>query len=213
MLRLESREKKILLALGALLLLGLFLRFALPARDASMIQDANPEGTYPKNEGGAQEEDSGGPLPLEEVEEVIIVHITGAVANPGVYTLAEGSRVFQVVEMAGGSLDGADLERINLAQPLYDGQPVFVPSLDDREISPPDGGQSPAGHPSAAKININTAGKAQLETLPGIGSVKAQNILSYREKNGPFKSIEELINVNGIGEKILEGMRDHITIY
>lgn len=201
-----------LLAIGALLVLGLVLRFVLPGKDSFMVRGTGGREGAPPDSGHGAVEDSGDASSLEE-EKVIIVHVTGAVINPGVYSLAEGSRVFHAVEKAGGHLEDADLERINLAQPLYDGQPVYVPNIGERDISSADMGESPAGDPSAAKININTAGKAQLETLPGIGGVKAQNILSYREKNGPFQSIDELINVNGIGAKILEGMRDYITIY
>ena len=190
------------------------LRFVLPGKDIFMVRGTSPEEATVKNEGGVHEKNNGEALSSgEEEEEVIIVHITGAVVNPGVYTLVEGSRVFHVVEKAGGHLSDADLERINLAQPLYDGQPVYVPSISERGTPSPDGGQNPAGDPFGARVNINTADKAQLETLPGIGNVKAQNILNYREKNGPFQSVEDLLNVNGIGEKVLEGMKDYITIY
>ena len=211
LLKLTSKEKRLLFLLGALLFLGLVLRFVLPEKDAFMVQDTSREGAFINNEHGAQGES--GKVLFPEEEKVIIVHITGAVVNPGVYTLEEGSRVFHVVEKAGGHLEDADLERINLAQPLYDGQPVFIPHISDRDNSSTGEGQPPAGDPSVAKVNINTANKAQLETLPGIGSVKAQNIISYRQKHGPFQSIEDLVNVNGIGEKTLEGMRDFITIY
>jgi competence protein ComEA len=215
--KLTPKEKRLVFLLGALLALGLVLRLVLPenetfvAQGTGMLQGAGQKGMFIKNEHGAEEE-SGDVFSPEE-EKLIIVHITGAVTNPGVYTLEEGSRVFHVVEKAGGHLEDADLERINLAQPLYDGQPVFIPRKSDRDNSSSTGGPSPAGDPSVAKVNINTASKAQLETLPGIGSVKAQNIISYREKNGPFQRIEDLVNVNGIGEKTLEGMKDFITIY
>ena len=211
LLKLTPKEKKLILLIGVLLALGLVLRFYLPARDAFMARDVNREGVLIQKESSPQGKNEESLPPAEE--KVIIVHITGAVANPGVYTLAEGSRVFQAVEKAGGHLEDADLERINLAQPLYDGQPIFVPRLSDRGSLAPGEGQVPGEDPSLAKVNINTANKAQLETLPGIGSVKAQNIINYREQHGYFKSIEDLINVNGIGAKTLEGMRDFVTIY
>lgn len=218
MFKLTPKEKKLVFLLGALLALGLVFRFTIPEGDtfvsqsSGMAQRAGQEGTFLRNEHAVQEKNGDNPLPPEE-EKMITVYITGAVNNPGVYTLAEGSRVFHVLEKAGGQTEDADLESVNLAQPLYDGQPVFIPRSGDRD-NPLSGGGAPAVSTlSTAKVNINTADKAQLETLPGIGSVKAQNIINYRQENGPFQRIEDLVNVNGIGEKTLEGMKDLITIY
>ena len=104
---------------------------------------------------------------------------------------------------------------INLAELLYDGQPVYVPRKSDRDPSQPPGGIFQGGlrQGKEGRININSANKSQLETLPGIGAVKAQNIIDYREKNGPFKSVDDLLKVTGIGEKTLESLGDLITIY
>lgn len=196
----------------ALLALGFVLRFVLQEKDVFMARHTNREGVLINGERGAQEESRRVSSSPGE-EKVIIVHITGAVVNAGVYTLEEDSRVFHAVEKAGGALQDADLEKINLAQPLYDGQPIYVPYINDRANPFAGEGQSPAGDSSVAKVNINTASKAQLETLPGIGNVKAQNIISYRQEHGPFQSIDDLTNVSGIGEKIFEGMKDFVTIY
>ena len=211
MFKLTPREKKLLYLLLCLLLLGLVLRLTLkgPGSDPiTKIAATDDQGVAP--EGETVKETS------ETETGVIIVHVTGAVKNSGVYTLPEGSRVFHAVDEAGGALEDADLERINLAQPLYDGQPVFVPRKGDDSLSGPEGLISSPGEFAAAggqKININTANKSQLETLPGIGNVKAQSIISHREKNGPFRSIEELLNVNGIGEKTLDVIRELVTVY
>ncbi|RJX28795.1 MAG: ComEA family DNA-binding protein [Dethiobacter sp.] len=209
MFKLTPKEQKLLILLVCLLVLGFVLRFALPEQETALIKKTAETGIKDNSSGADEEKESFTPE-----NEVIIVHVTGAVKTPGVYTLEKGSRVFQVVDKAGGALDDADLERINLAQHLYDGQPVFVPRKGD-ESPPPHAGTTSYESFSAGihKININTAGKSQLETLPGIGSVKAQNIINYREKNGPFQSIEDLVKVSGIGDKTLEGLRDLITVY
>ena len=211
MFKLTPKEKKLLYLLLSLIVLGLVLRLALSG-----------PGSAPIAKIAATEDGGGFPEEVKEKEiqeteiEVIIVHITGAVKNPGVYTLQEGSRVFHVVDEAGGALEDADLERINLAQPLYDGQPVFVPRKSDEDFPQPESLVSHQGGLSAAggqKININTANKSQLEELPGIGNVKAQNIINYREKNGPFRSVEDLIEVNGIGDKTLDLIKELVTVY
>jgi competence protein ComEA len=137
------------------------------------------------------------------------------VQEPGVYILEEGARVYEAVEKAGGQSDDADFEMINLAEPLYDGQPVYVPRKSDRDPSQISGGIYRGGLQQVkdGKININSADKSQLETLPGIGAVKAQSIIDYREKNGPFKSVDDLLKVNGIGGKTLESLGDLIMVY
>ncbi|MGI5822407.1 MAG: helix-hairpin-helix domain-containing protein [Dethiobacteria bacterium] len=217
MFNLTPKEKKLVVLLGILLAVGLIFRFVIPEKDtfvsqsAGRAQGAGQEETFAG--GGSSVQENSGDFFTPEEEKLIVVHITGAVNNPGVYTLTEGSRVFHVVEKAGGQAEDADLEGVNLAQPLYDGQPVFIPRRGDRDFLAPAGGASTVGNLTAAKVNINMADQAQLETLPGIGGVKAQNIINYRQENGPFKSPEDLINVNGIGKKTLEGMKDLITVY
>ncbi len=205
MFKLTPKEQKLVLLLVCLLLLGIVLRFALPAggkESPGILLNAEMEG-----------DDKEAAVPEEK--ELIIIHITGAVREPGVYILEEGARVFEAVEKAGGQSDDADLEMINLAEPLYDGQPVYVPRKSDRDSLQLSNGVSQGGlrQVKESRININSAGKAQLETLPGIGAAKAQSIIDYREKNGPFKSIDDLLKVTGIGDKTLEGLGDLITVY
>ena len=202
--KLTPKEQKLLIILALLLVLGIVLRFTLPAHgepNTDMDKDIlfNPD----------HSDENGDLVPIEE--KMIIIYVTGAVDKPGVYILAEGSRVFQAIEKAGGHTDDADLERINLAEPLYDGQPVYVPRKSDT-VSPQAEGSS-FSSVQGVKVNINRANKSQLESLPGIGAVKAQSILDYREKNGPFHSVDELVKVTGIGDKTFEGLRDLITIY
>lgn len=146
----------------------------------------------------------------------IRVYVTGAVSRPDVYRLAPGSIVKDAIGAAGGVTDDADLIRINLAQELYDQQQIYVPRVDEVEAPPPvagGGSRSPSGVVgSGGKININTATMEDLDTLPGIGPAYAQRIIEYREVNGPFSSIEEIILVSGIGDSTFDKIRDSITV-
>jgi competence protein ComEA len=138
----------------------------------------------------------------------IKVYVAGAVKTPDVYELDEGSIVKDALKKAGGALDSADLVAINLARKINDGEEVVVPYKQSST------GASVASitTPSDSKININTATKSQLVSLPGIGDVKAQAIIDYRTKNGNFKRIEDIVNVSGIGEKTFESLKDLITV-
>lgn len=139
---------------------------------------------------------------------MIRVYVSGAVQHPDVYTLPQDSIVKDALQSAGGATEEADLERINLALPVSDGQQVHVPRLGD-DTSPV---EPPSGLPAAAsKVNINTADLAALESLPGIGPSLAQRIIDYRQSNGPFGRIEDVMDVPGIGEATFEGMQDLIT--
>jgi competence protein ComEA len=144
------------------------------------------------------------------------VYVTGAVAHPDVYLLAPGSIVKDAIEAAGGASDDADLVGINLAQELGDQQQLYVPSQGETAPPPPiTGGEvKPSPGPKAldGKININTATVEELDTLPGIGPAFAQRIIEYRESNGPFKSIEDIILVSGIGDATFAKIKDLITI-
>jgi competence protein ComEA len=137
------------------------------------------------------------------------VYVSGAVQHPDVYVLPPGSIVKDALLAAGGAAAEADLDNINLAHPVADGEQVHIPRA---------GEQSPVRLPSAevllsAKVNVNTADLAALEALPGIGPELAQRILDYRQAHGPFAQIEDLMNVSGIGPGILDKIRDKITTY
>jgi len=136
------------------------------------------------------------------------VYVSGAVEQPDVYVLAPDSIVKDAVLAAGGAADDADLDRINLASPVADGQHVYVPR--QGEENPPV--QPPADQPVVgSKVNINTADTTALETLPGIGPSLAQRIVDYRQANGPFGQIEDITKVSGIGPATLDNIRDLIT--
>jgi competence protein ComEA len=140
------------------------------------------------------------------------IHVAGAVQNPGVYILSENARNVDAITAAGGTTDEADLERINLSEFIKDGQRVYVPYT-GQPISTSEGSSTISLSPAeSALVNINTADAAALMSLPGIGEVKAAAIITYRETYGPFTSIEALLNVNGIGQATLEGLRELITL-
>ncbi len=140
----------------------------------------------------------------------IRVHIMGAVAEPGVYSLPPHSIVEDAIHTAGGCLPEANLQTLNLAAPLLDGQQIYIHN-NQEPISTPGTAESSVNDPTI-KMNINTAKASQLETLPGIGPSIAQKIIDYRQQNGPFLSIEDLLNVSGIGPAKLEQIEDFIVV-
>lgn len=141
----------------------------------------------------------------------VLVHAAGAVRVPGVYSLVAGARVADVVQAAGGPLDDAQLDRLNLAAPVVDGQQVYVPRQGEAvpEVAGATGGAEPTGD---TKVNVNTASADQLDTLPGVGPATAAAILDERDRRGTFSSVEDLLDVRGIGEAKLEGLRDLVTL-
>lgn len=144
---------------------------------------------------------------------LIKVYLTGQVQNPGIIELQEGDRVADAVKLAGGTLPEADLDRVNLALKVRDEGMYYIPKIGE-EIPDDININQDSNNPSASKgkININTADSNQLQTLNGIGPAKAQKIIDYRQVNGEFKSIEEIMNVSGIGEKTFDALKDQIDI-
>nr|WP_252187580.1 helix-hairpin-helix domain-containing protein [Anaeromonas gelatinilytica] len=148
----------------------------------------------------------------ESIGEDIIVHITGAVNNPGIFTLKNGSRVNDVVKAAGGLTDEADMNRINLAKKIKDEDRIHIYKIDEEEIDDiQNENEISSDENNTDKININSAEQTELETLPDIGPVKANNIIEYRNNNR-FNTIEDIMNVDRIGEKTFENIKDKITI-
>lgn len=148
----------------------------------------------------------------------VYVHVCGKVAKPGVYEMEEGSRVFQAVELAGGLLDEAAVDYLNMAQIVADGMKITVPSKEEVESGTlsgqtaamgVDSGQGAAAEPV---VNLNTADKDQLMTLSGIGEARAEDILRYRAEHGRFRNIEEIMNVPGIKDAAFQKIKDRITV-
>lgn len=145
----------------------------------------------------------------EEIQEQehIFVHVSGNVKNTGVYKLPKGARVHQAIDLAGGPTEEGDLDKLNLAQIIQDGQKITVPSINDEQ---PYQGEHQGN--SSGKININTATKEALETLTGIGPAKANAIIDYRLKKGPFVTIEDIQKVPGIGPATFNQIKEQIIV-
>lgn len=148
----------------------------------------------------------------------VVVHVAGAVVRPGLVTLPGGGRVADAVQAAGGLRPDADPDRLNLAAPVRDGERVAVPvvgqPLPAAAVGPGDGvaGGSGADGAPAAPVDLNTADAAELEHLPGVGPATAAAIVAHREASGPFRSVDDLLDVRGIGDAKLEALRAAVTV-
>ncbi len=151
------------------------------------------------------------PVSPNQEESTIYVYICGAVQNPGVYEMAPESRIYQLVDAAGGMSGDADEQSVNLAETVTDGQMVRIPFRTEAEGTPGDTGGS-AGISADGKVNINTASVEQLMSLNGIGETKAEQIITYREENGAFPDTEAIMQVSGIGEGTYEKIKNSITV-
>lgn len=177
-----NNKVKCALALGAFIILSILGYFILPKDEVVIKNNENVE------------------------EEFIFVHIEGAVNEPGLIKVKYGTRLYELIEEAGGETDDADLSRVNLASIVSDEQKIVIPEkvvfdedfADDEE--------------NGGIVNINTASKEKLTTLTGIGDSTAEKIINYREENGYFNSIEDLMNVPGIGESKFNSLKNDITV-
>lgn len=156
-------------------------------------------------------------VPEAAVKETYVVHICGAVENPGVYILDEDSRVYQAIEKAGGFREDADEDYLNQADVLKDGMKLYVPTKEEVAQSGGAGNwQNVNGgtdlQTESTLVNINTAGEEILCTLPGVGSTKAKSIIAYREKNGAFQKTEDIMKVEGIKDGLYQKIKDSITV-
>ena len=150
----------------------------------------------------------------ERAETMIYVDIKGAVKVPGIYQLKNQQRIWDALALAGGVSEEADTTQVNYAQKVKDQMIIYVPkkgeavaqSLETLQES------APAQQNQEEKINLNTATEAELQTISGIGAKKAQEIIRFRDEQGPFKTVEELKNVPGIGEKTVERLKDMLTV-
>lgn len=180
-------------------------------------------GSQPQHRGGtpissSQENDPSGPSAQPASGEWFL-YVTGSVRRPGVYRLPPGARAVHLVDAAGGFDGFADPVAVNLAQPLADGMHVHVPRKGERQpqealvvAAPTVRIGPPARSKDGGLIDVNRASEMELTALRGIGPTLARRIVEYREKNGPFRSVEELVQVRGIGAAKLEGFRDRATV-
>ena len=198
---------------------------------ASVTQTAQAEPAQPEAETAAAESLSqkADPVVFPEEEPQVLVYICGAVENPGVYELPADGRVYQVLEEAGGFAEGAARSYLNLADGIADGMKIVVPYLADLEEGLRYGEKTPSGteagfaaagagqdHKSSVsgdgRISLNTASAAELMTLSGIGEVRAARIIAWREENGAFTDVEDLLKVDGISRSLLDKIKEKITV-
>ncbi|MCS5720853.1 ComEA family DNA-binding protein [Herbiconiux sp. CPCC 203407] len=173
--------------------------------------------------------ESGGDASMGESRAAILVHVLGSVVRPGVYELAEGSRAVDAVALAGGFAEGAEQSSLNLARPLVDGEQLRVLAVGEAPAaaagsagaggSPSSGASGGpgvssgvAGGSPGALINLNSATALDLDTLPRIGPAMAARIISWRDENGPFATVDDLLQVTGIGDKTFESLRPLVTV-
>ena len=152
----------------------------------------------------------------ENIMKKIKVYVTGEVNRPGVVELNEGARIEDAINLSGGMTENADISKINLAYMLEDGQKIYIPNINENVVNEYITKENETGvieeKTSSKKININTDNINELMSLPGVGESLAQKIINYKSENGKFKSIEDLKNVSGIGEKKFENIKQYITV-
>ena len=163
----------------------------------------------------------GGKEDSKERPAIVAVYVCGKVGSPGVYELTADSRVCDAIAAAGGATGEADAEVINQAAPLTDGMRLYIPGKEETAAVDRMGQDLSAGTPSAASssgqssagaVNLNTASREELMTLSGIGESKADSIIRYRDENGGFSRIEDIMNIRGIKEGIFDQIKDSITV-
>lgn len=140
----------------------------------------------------------------------LIIDVVGKVRKPGIVTVPKGSRVYEAIEAAGGLKGRVNTTSLNMARVLTDGEQILVGL--DPVAAPAADATGGSGSSAGAKVNLNTATAEQLDTLPGVGPVTAQAILDWREENGRFGSVEDLLDVKGIGDATLGELRDHVSV-
>ena len=204
-----KERKTIIIAIIAIIILGIYYIYN-STKDYTTLEEQEILISEDENENTDEEDE----------EELIAVHITGCVENPGVVEVKEDSRIEDVIEAAGGLTEDADISNVNLAYIVEDGIKIRIPSIDDEDeeeyiteesgegVLISDGSDSS----SSDLININTATQTELETLNGIGPSLATKIIEYREENGDFESIEDIKNVSGIGDTKYENIKDFIEV-
>lgn len=150
---------------------------------------------------------------VEAPEEWIVVHVAGRVVHPGLVRVEASARVGDVIRAAGGALADARLGEINLAAPVSDGGQVVVPGPGNGRVGTDNGaGGKGTRTASSGRVNLNRATAHELERVPGLGPVLAERIVDHRERNGPFREVEDLLDVSGIGEKKLAGLREYVDL-
>lgn len=209
---LKEYKWQIALPAAAGLLMATFLIFSQPDKsDQTGLTD------FPQTEQTSSSQEQLEEVRTEESEELsqLVIDVKGAVEKPGLYTLEAGARVNDAVEAAGGLTSQADPKSVNLAQKLSDEAVVYVAGKDENISVVTSTTASTAmsqDEKNTSLVNLNTATEADLQTISGIGAKRAADIIAYREANGGFKSVDDLNNVSGIGDKTMESIRPYVTV-
>ncbi|GAE33342.1 helix-hairpin-helix domain-containing protein [Halalkalibacter akibai] len=194
-------QNQILLVVIVILIVGVLVFFQLDNGEEEAVEDLFEQFNSADEDKETEE--------IREEEKKVVIDVKGAVAEPGVYELRVGNRIHHAISRAGGLLQDADEKKLNLALLLQDEMVVYVPTLGeegmDIQIGIPTSSQNQEG-----KIAINHADSKELEQLPGIGPAKASAIIAYREENGPFKEVNDLLKVSGIGPKSIEKLGEFL---
>ena len=213
----KENKKLVIVIIVVLLLTALFCYFRF--RESEDVDVFQPEDGIATNESINMVEETG-------EEEMIIVHVSGEVKEPGIVKLEEGERIADAIEKAGGATDDADLSKLNLAYVLEDGVKVRIPKKNEEEnageyVSEESGEEviqegsveaEESTQTTSKVVNINKANQEELMTLPGIGEATAQKIIDYRKENGNFQTIEDIKNVSGIGDSKFNQIKSLIKV-
>ncbi len=167
--------------------------------------------TAEESETGPLEPEDDRQMTSEAAESPVYVYVCGCVNEPDVYRLEAGARLYEAIDAAGGACENADLDRLNLAASIHDGDKIYVPAEGETEMTPES--ETPREAAEAdGRLNLNTATAGELQTLPGIGEAKANAIIAYRESHGNFASIEELMEVPGIKDGVYGQIQSLIRV-
>lgn len=207
-----KQNKKLMGIVGIITLLLVFLLFMYISGGIDQLNNNSIDDIFVEEEASeVSTKDSKEKQELLNVENKIVVEIKGQVNNPNIYYLKEDSIIDDLIVAAGGLKENANTSKINRAEQLQDHQSIYIPSNEETQNSIEETVSEVNNQSDSNLININSASVSELDDLPGIGPSKAQAIITYREENGPFKSIEEIKNVSGIGQSSFEKIKDLIT--
>lgn len=222
---LQNKDKIKTVALPVLVIAAvLFFWFSGKGEDVTLT-DSKPDASEVQMQEEVTDGDGAAAKEVSAAAGKIFVDIGGEVAAPGVYEVTEGTRLFEVINRAGGLTEEADIDVINRAETVYDGQKILIASYEETK-----NGKNPAGAGSGQmtggsagsaqgadntdgeKVNINTADSAELQSIPGIGPSKADRIIEYRNTQGRFNTIDDIKNISGIGNKTFESIKKYIVV-
>ena len=211
----QTYEKQIKIAVITLVVVTALLLFGGKGEKQEIVVEQTGETQELVMDDAEQSgEIAGAESPTPEAGSVmLVVDISGCIKTPGVYEVTDGTRLHQVIDQAGGLTKDADIDAINRAELVTDGQKILIPAKTESGAeNGADGASATATPAPSGKININQADSTALQEIPGVGPATADKIIQYREANGRFQAIEDIKNVSGIGDKTFEKMKDKICV-